>query len=270
MIPSRLSQALALTGLLAVAGGWWLRDRLPSPERVLASALMAPRQTPLEPGEEEASTITVDGIVYTIQPLFRYELQGLVVSESESRHWLNISHARWNDSLNVKDLCLIWGRNVTSGIYQKMDFWSGDFTCFCEFKVNSGPEDWTQFREDQISNNHLLPATPALRRRMLQVRRGDQIRLTGFLAEYQHSNGAFHRGTSITRDDTGNGACETILVTDFEMLQRAPRIWHHAFGAGWVLLLASGAVFIAGIVIDARRTVRALESPEPFEFRQEP
>ena len=36
------------------------------------------------------------------------------------------------------------------------------------------------------------------------------------------------RGTSTTRDDTGNGACETIYVTGFEIIGRANAGWRAA------------------------------------------
>ena len=60
------------------------------------------------------------------------------------------------------------------------------------------------------------------------VRVGDQVRFRGFLAEYAHRNKGqpFHRGTSTTRMDTGNGACETVYVTDLDILNRGGGLWH--------------------------------------------
>ena len=40
--------------------------------------------------------------------------------------------------------------------------------------------------------------------------------MRGWLAGYSNDDG-FRRGTSTTRDDTGNGACETIYVDEFQI-----------------------------------------------------
>ena len=36
------------------------------------------------------------------------------------------------------------------------------------------------------------------------------------------------RGTSTTRNDTGGGACETVYVTQFEIIRRANAGWRAA------------------------------------------
>ncbi|MCX6558364.1 MAG: hypothetical protein NTW95_13195, partial [Candidatus Aminicenantes bacterium] len=46
-----------------------------------------------------------------------------------------------------------------------------------------------------------------------------------YLVTYSQPANQFMRGTSTVRDDVGDGACETVFVTDFSILQRANRIW---------------------------------------------
>ena len=42
----------------------------------------------------------------------------------------------------------------------------------------------------------------------------------------QHKVGSgFHLGTSITRNDSGNGACETIFVDEFEVIEPGGKPW---------------------------------------------
>ena len=53
------------------------------------------------------------------------------------------------------------------------------------------------------------------------------------------------RGTSTTRDDTGDGACETILVDEFEIVQPGSSGWRAAMYAALALLVASLAVHFA-------------------------
>src|SRR5690606_31174924 len=76
---------------------------------------------------------------------------------------------------------------------------------------------------DGMSNNHLISDDADIRERLRDVRIGDQVRIRGQLASYESSAGK--RGTSITRDDTGDGACETIYVEEFEIIASAPRGW---------------------------------------------
>ena len=64
-------------------------------------------------------------------------------------------------------------------------------------------ELWQAFEMAQLSNNHLLTEKPSIRSVIESVEVGDQIHLTGFLAEYSNHDG-FHRGLSTVRRDIGD------------------------------------------------------------------
>ncbi|MCC5845262.1 MAG: hypothetical protein JJU05_13520 [Verrucomicrobia bacterium] len=49
------------------------------------------------------------------------------------------------------------------------------------------------------------------------LEKGQRVRLGGYLVNVLHENGTTWR-TSTTRDDTGAGACEIVLVTRLEIL----------------------------------------------------
>jgi hypothetical protein len=81
------------------------------------------------------------------------------------------------------------------------------------------------------------------------ARVGDQVHFRGYLAEYSHHHGfAFHRGTSVTRTDTGNGACETVYATDAEIVRTANRGWRTALWVGVAMLVASVVAWAASPV----------------------
>lgn len=219
-------------GLILLALGIWKQDDLPDRVGYDPVLLQEPEQTAIS---RAAFTETVGGITYTIQPKFDYVLNGLVVSLHDAGSWKDYLHEKWNDNLNVLDLCVIWGRNVSESAWRNIEFSSGQFTC--NFFTRSS-EAYHKFNQAQISNNHLLTANPDLARRLRDVRIGDQIRLRGYLAEYSHHHGfAFKRGTSTVRTDTGNGACETLYVEDLQVLRRGLSLW------GWLKWL--GAVLLA-------------------------
>lgn len=63
------------------------------------------------------------------------------------------------------------------------------------------------------ANVHLLPATETLRRVLVGLEVGDRVRLRGLLVDAVGDDGAQLR-TSITRGDTGPGACEVLWVEE--------------------------------------------------------
>ena len=195
-------------------------NRLPGPKDIYAQLYREPLQT--QENIPPPFKVKKNKLTYIVTPLFNYELYGLVVSQHRSDSLLDISHRRWQDYLNIKDLCVVWGKNISSGVYRKMKFWNRDFTCMCSF-----PDQETAilFSGSHLSNNHILCADKELSRRILAARPGDQIYFKGYLVSYSQPANEFKRGTSTVRDDSGDGACETVFVTDFSILQRANRVW---------------------------------------------
>jgi hypothetical protein len=178
------------------------------------------------------------GVNYTIKPLFDYRIQGVVVSRHDTAAWWDLVHRKdWNDHLNVADLCIVWGTNATGGIYRQLRYWSGTWTCSA---ATNSDAVWQRFDEDGLSNNHLLTNDPSTARLLRSVRPGDQVEITGRLSEYSHNDGlAFKRGSSIRRDDRGDGACETIWVDTARVLREANRGWRLALTLSWVGLALS-------------------------------
>jgi hypothetical protein len=227
---------LATSALLAVIS-FWNRDDLPAGIEFRQELADAPRQL-----HTDKIPFTVDyaGVAYRVEPQFEYELHGMIVSfrlhDGKSR-----MHRLANDRLNVADLCVVWSDTAFSPTLRKVDFWNGIFTC--NFQTGDS-EAWARLRADQVANNHLLSADAAIRERVAGVRIGDQIRVRGWLASY--GSGAAMRGTSTTRADTGDGACETIFIDEFEVLEPARSGWRFA-------LYASLAVLGVALVAHFRR-----------------
>lgn len=219
--PLRAVLALGLIGLVLSA---ILGRRLPPPDLIDGSLYAEPVQTEGEvppPFEVERK-----GVRYLVTPLFGYEIRGLVVSEHDSRSFIDLAHKRWNDHLNVKDLCVVWGRNVASDAYRRMRFRNRDFTCYYR---SPDAETGALFSASCISNNHLLAGDDLVARAVRKLRRGDQVRVAGWLASYEQPGTPFRRGTSTTRADRGDGACETIYVTDCEVLRPGNPGWRGVF-----------------------------------------
>ena len=61
------------------------------------------------------------------------------------------------------------------------------------------------------ANMHMIPADDNVLKALRNVRRGDLVSLTGYLVDVESSSG-WKWPTSLSRTDTGNGACEIVWV----------------------------------------------------------
>jgi hypothetical protein len=220
---------------------FWNRNDLPRTIELLPALADEPKQTTTKSRSFEA---TYNEISYRVEPEFDYELHGMIVSyrhhEGDSR-----MHARAGDHLNMLDVCVVWGDNAANPLLHKIDFWNGIFTCNVKTR---NQEAWDSFDMFKLSNNHLISADDLIRRQVKEIKVGDQIRVRGYLASYSNEGGG-KRGTSTTRLDTGDGACETLFVEQFEIVQAATSYWR-------ISMYASLAIFLFSAFMYFRRPYR--------------
>ena len=65
--------------------------------------------------------------------------------------------------------------------------------------------------ETQSANMHMIPATSQIEKILKAVRPGQVVKFSGYLIEAKANDG-WHWKSSLSRDDTGNGACEVVFV----------------------------------------------------------
>lgn len=212
---------------------FWNRNDFPDSMQFSSDIHQEPIQTPVE---QAPFDVSINQRTYQIEPLFEYELYGMVVSY-QHHDGDSMLHAAWNDHLNMLDLCVVWDQSATTPYLSELDFWNGQFTCFVNTRDQAA---WDSFNMDQLSNNHLISVDPYIRKQVKKVRIGDQVRVRGWLSRYQYPGGGV-RGTSTTRTDSGNGACETIYVNDFQIVSSMKNYWRPLI---WVAL----GVFIYTLV----------------------
>ena len=240
MVKKNIIKFIFFISLIVFGFSLFQKDNLPDKNEIVPRLFQEPIQKEISQSPFE---VAQNGIVYTITPLYDYELSGLIVSQHHSDSWWDYYHRKWGDLINIKDICVVWGENINSEVYQKMKFSSGSWTCY--FRSDTR-EEWLKFRHDSLSNNHLLVSDQTIKKTVLAAEKGDQIYLKGYLASYSKSDG-FSRGTSISRTDQGNYSCETIFITDFQILKKGNPGWRFAFTLSKYLIIICLILSIASL-----------------------
>jgi hypothetical protein len=224
-----LSRFGLFLGLALIVSGGRYKGKLPDPGEVVDGVRAAPSQTA---SSREPFTFSYRGSSYTVTPKAEYVLNGVVVTHNNISGIGDAYHT--SDSVDMKDVCVVWGNNLSSKNYQRITYTSEPWTCV----INSKDESvWERFFLDELSNNHLLAGDEAVQRRIRSVRIGDQITLTGVLVDYcPLGYPDYLRKTSLVRTDTGNGACEVVFVESFSILKRSTPEWYLAYRIGWWML----------------------------------
>ena len=230
-----ISRCLSLSILLSLATTFWAngkRNFLP-PQSSLVTRIEEPPSQ--EAYEDRAFTHHWHKNDYVIYPVAEYEIAGLVVTRNDIGGFSDIYHT--SDSVDVVDVCLLWGDNAREAVYRNYDFWSEPFSCWYRPKRNTAR---ARFSDDALSNTHVLAKDESLAKRLNSIHLGDQIRLRGKLINY-HPAGASEqlRRSSLTRKDTGNGACEVMYVEEFELLKSGNPGWNRIYELARCVFLIS-------------------------------
>lgn len=143
---------------------------------------------------------------YTLQPLQDFRIEARVLAAETYR-------SDREAELSPVDLALGWGRMSDSAVLDQIRIsQSGRFYFW---RVEDFPIPRQEI-ERSSANMHLIPASDAIERRLKAVRPGQTVRIGGWLVEAQARDG-WHWRSSLTRNDTGAGACELIFVRDLQV-----------------------------------------------------
>jgi hypothetical protein len=230
--------------LYVCVAGWigthFLLQRLPPLSDISPELYNDPVQTLIQP--TPPFQINYRNHITTVVPMAEYQLSGMVVSHNDPFVWYTFDISHDENSLDTRDFCVIWGGNIKNSDYGDVHVHNDD--SFCVVKWRGGVRG---FNGEYLSNNHLITANEDIRRRIAEVQVGDQIIIKGKLVNYSEDrwNGRF-RNSSLTRSDTGNGACEVLLVEELRIISSHNYLWAklHQF-----FLYGLAAVLIAGIAL---------------------
>ena len=242
----RLLQVLLGAALLVWGGAWHQSRQLPERPAILPELLQEPKQGPTRRPEFGFSYRGGD---YIVQPVASYELYGLVVTHNNTIGLADITHDE--NSVDTKDLCVLWGANLERDDYRSITFESTPTWCHWSWRSEA-----IRFDETSIANNHLVTDSAALRAALDRVHVGDQIRFKGMLVNYMDTRypGAW-RNSSTRRTDGGAGACEVVFFEELEVLKpHATAAWQVQRVMPWVVGVLLAAILVAAATTPLRRS----------------
>ena len=143
---------------------------------------------------------------YRITPLARFEAQARVLAKED--YYLGTEAA-----LAPVDLALGWGRMSDSQVLAGIAI--SQSHRFYYWYTETFPIPRREI-ETHSANMHMIPADPNIEKQLKAVRSGAIVNLRGYLVEARRDDGRYWR-SSLTRDDTGSGACELVWVEALEV-----------------------------------------------------
>ena len=138
---------------------------------------------------------------YQIQALAEFALEARVLARENYRFDAGAE-------LAPMDLALGWGAMSNSAVLDQIDIQQGYH--FYYWSTASFPIPLREI-ETHSANMHLIPASRSVAKQLRAIRPGHIVRLSGYLVEARRDDGWRWR-SSLSREDTGDGACELVWV----------------------------------------------------------
>lgn len=107
------------------------------------------------------------------------------------------------------DLALGWGAMSDSAVLDQIEI--SQSARWYRTRYEMPPPIPDQQIVASSSNMHMIPARKDIERSLKKLREGDIVLIRGYLVDVDHDSGWYWR-TSMSRTDTGDGACELVFV----------------------------------------------------------
>ncbi|GAB2660309.1 hypothetical protein [Arenimonas aestuarii] len=204
---------LWITLVVAAAALFWVAGRDPAvPATGAGASLACPQMAspaglaePLQVLVADAPAARLEG--HTLRPLAAFALEARVLGREDYRFDRNAA-------LSPTDLALGWQRMADPAVYRQLDISQRGRWYHYRWGAE-GPPLPVQEIVRSSANMHLVPANDTVAAAINRVREDQTVRLQGWLVEIRSDDGWLWR-SSLTREDSGDGACELIYVCEIE------------------------------------------------------
>ncbi|KAF1708812.1 hypothetical protein CSC70_11935 [Pseudoxanthomonas kalamensis DSM 18571] len=139
---------------------------------------------------------------YRLTPLAGFSIEARVLSRKDYR-------SGRESELSPTDLALGWGRMSEDAVLSQLQISQSGRWYHYRWR-DSPPLPPTEMVRNS-ANMHMIPADRSVARALNAVGKDSRVRIDGWLVEAQSGDGWRWR-SSLSRDDSGNGACELVYV----------------------------------------------------------
>ena len=174
---------------------------------------------PMQIGTNGVRNVIINGVETHITYVAQYTISGRVVTTRSYgyRPWSPVN------SVLPRDVGMVWGMLSNKEVDSKISWYTTPRHLWF-----SGKNSWANSIGGRnaiyyhSSNNHLIPSDENVNKLIKRIKKGDYVKIEGYLVmvKIRHWPGFFMMDTSTSRTDTGNGACETIYVTNVTWLKQ--------------------------------------------------
>lgn len=180
----------------------WFKDRgnepVTHPPGVLAPA--APLQVQIQPSRLELGE-------YLVTKKARFDIRARILG-------IEPYHLGREADLSPLDLALGWGVMSDQSVLDRIRITQSGRWYYTRYEFPAPLPDREIIRNS--GNMHMIPAEKWIEKELKKLRRGDLVRLQGYLVDVDADSGWRWR-TSLTREDTGGGSCEILYVDYIEV-----------------------------------------------------
>jgi hypothetical protein len=201
-LPTAGLRTIAVIPLLFLIAGFIVHTVVPVHALPAAGLIYIDgREVRGEPVQEAAPGIAIRRGPYTIRALAAFDMHSRVLA-------MQPYSGDRESALVPVDYVMAWGVMSRADVARQFSIEQKNRWCFWEARHP------TVTAEDVIThsaNMHLIPATPDVASALRRIRRYDIVHVRGWLVEVSAPDG-WTWCSSLSRDDTGNNACEIIYV----------------------------------------------------------
>jgi len=187
--------------LLVLGYYYWQNDKPVTHEGKGQIAKEQPKQTP---SKEKEFRYKKD---YLIKPLADFDITARVLSKKKYRSGEEVN-------LAPVDLAMGWGPMSDEKVISKLKISQRNRWFYWKCDVFPIPREQI---EHNAANMHLIPADENIGNAINSVNAGNLVHFKGHLVKVTKSGG-WKWQSSLSRTDTGNGACEVVFVKEFEIV----------------------------------------------------
>ena len=196
-------QRILIILIVLLVGFMWLSNE---DAGSYAPGIVAPN-IPVQESLDQPEQVLLDN--YTLTKLATFDIEARVLGREDYRFDRGAE-------LSPIDLAMGWGRMSDERVLSQINI--SQSGRFYYWRTDAFPIPRNEI-ETHSANMHLIPANDAVADTLEEVREGDVVQLSGSLVQASSPDGWVWR-SSLTRNDTGAGACELILVEQATITQR--------------------------------------------------